>query len=178
MDGLNVLRELGEKSYPALEIRAYPLLSDRSFNIPLAADRINLDLPHRLHILVNPTGVLPETDLGNNRIQAAIGGLPAPQGVLASARQGGSLVFLNWTAVSDPRVAGYRIYRGLAGSPLFPVGSTFTNHWVDLTAALDRTYHYAVASYSNEGIESGFTGLYPASLVSYRSMLPLVVLSR
>ena len=142
--------------------------------IPLDTSPVNLELSHRLHITVNPAGDLPETDLGNNGILAGIGGLPPPQDVHASARTGSSLLFLDWTAVTDPRVAGYRIYRSQPGGSLEPVGTTFVNGFADLTAAMDRAYDYAVVSFSVDGVEGGFQDLVPASLASYRILLPVI----
>lgn len=146
--------------------------------ISLSTAAVNLDLPHRLHILVNPSSSLPETERGNNRIRVAVGGLPVPQGLLAKARQGGSLVFLDWMPLDDSRVAGYRIYRGLSGGTLLPVGTTFTNAWVDLTAALDRKYNYAMASFSKDGIESTLSEVLPVATAANKLMLPLVISSR
>lgn len=164
------------------EVSAAPPAAGQTIVLEIILDHsINLDLPHLLNVAVNPRLDLTEADTANNRLTLEVGGLPAPTDLRASAGSGSSLVLLDWTPVSDPRVAGYRIYRISEGGgerELSPVGTTFVNGFADLTAAMDRSYFYAVVSFSNDGLESAFSELIKADTASSPSVelfLPMVV---
>lgn len=68
-----------------------------------------------------------------------------------------------WTAASDSRVQGYRIYYGTStrtyaqtkGSGI-NAGSSTTSVVTNLT--VDRTYYFAVTSYDAAGNESDYSG--------------------
>ena len=136
---------------------------------------VTLDAAHTLLVTINPTQTVPEGDDTNNSRTGVVGGLPAPSGVRAAAEVGNPLVFLQWPAMDDPRVSGYRIYRAAdQGSPV-PVGSTFVTGFVDLTAVLDRTYHYTVTSVVSIGVESGPSNVVDVTLNSWHLYLPLAV---
>ncbi len=147
-----------------------PIEAGQSALVTIALDQtVNLNLPHQLHVVVNPALSIPEGDASNNTLIVPVGGLPAPENVHPSAGSGSSLILLDWDPVVDPRVAGYRIYRVIADGregELTPVGTTFVNGFADLTAALDRKYLYAVVSFSEDGLESGFSALVEANTAS------------
>lgn len=111
-------------------------------------------LPHTLYAQVNPKQNLPESDYENNMMMVAIGGLPSPEDLEAVAQPGDSAVFLKWSLVGHEDVVGYRVYRSSDGRIYEPVGSSFTNGFVDLSAVLGQSYLYAVASYADDGYES------------------------
>ncbi len=82
----------------------------------------------------------------------------APTGLTATAA-GSGLINLTWTAVNDPRIAGYNVYRGTSsGFTLSPAtlisaqvpGTTY----LDVALADGRTYYYVVTSVLSGGGES------------------------
>jgi fibronectin type 3 domain-containing protein len=84
------------------------------------------------------------------------------------------MVFLQWTELDDPRIAGYRAYRATDDGDPVPVGSTFVPGFVDLTAELDHTYHYTVVSFTEDGIESQSSNVVDVTLEPWRSYLLLI----
>jgi hypothetical protein len=132
------------------------------------------DLPHELVVTINCEQRYSELDVSDNSLSTTLGGLPAPSDVTASARKGSPIVFLTWAEVDDPRIAGYRVYRAAGGDDPMPVGSTFVPGFVDLTTELDRTYHYTVVSFTEDGIESESDNVVDVTLEPWRSYLPLL----
>lgn len=111
-------------------------------------------LPHTLYVQVNPTQSLMESDYENNLKKVVIGGLPVPQELKAVAQPGDSSVFLDWAPVEHEAVVGYRVYRSSDGRIFEPVGSSFGDGFVDLSAVLGHTNLYAVTSFASDGYES------------------------
>jgi len=64
---------------------------------------------------------------------------------------------LFWDPVSDPRLTGYKIYRGTAsgvyGTPIGVVDKNTTS-FVDATGIVGTTYYFTVSSYAVDGTES------------------------
>ncbi len=136
------------------------------------------DVTHSLFVTVNPTRTVAERAATNNSLSTLIGGMPVVTDVVALAQTGNSLVYLQWTPLSDRRVAGYRVYRSQDGGPFAPVGSTFVPGFVDLTALLDHTYHYAVTTFNVDGVESDLSGATEVGASSFRVYLPVALKAR
>ena len=139
---------------------------------------VNLDVTHSLLVVVNPQQAVAETSAENNRLATLIGGMPVVTDVVALAQTGNPLVYLQWTPLTDRRVAGYRVYRSEDGGPFAPVGSTFVEGFVDLTASLDHTYHYAVTTFTIDGVESELSSAMEVGVSSFRVYLPAVLKGR
>ncbi|HET7087241.1 MAG TPA: hypothetical protein VFL17_01185, partial [Anaerolineae bacterium] len=136
---------------------------------------VDLDVTHSLLVVVNPLQAVAEQSAENNRQTTLIGGMPVVTDVVALAQTGNSLVYLQWTPLTDRRVAGYRVYRAEDGGPFVPVGSTFVEGFVDLTASLDHTYRYAVTTFTIDGIESELSSALEVATSSYHVYLPVVL---
>jgi hypothetical protein len=136
------------------------------------------DVAHRLFVTVNPTRTVAERTAINNSLSALIGGMPVVTDVVALAQTGNSLVYLQWTPLSERRVAGYRVYRSEDGGPFAPVGSSFVGGFVDLNASLDHVYHYAVATFNVDGVESELSSALEVGVSSFRVYLPLALKGR
>lgn len=134
----------------------------------------SLDQPHQLIVAVNPQQAIGEQRASNNQQSITIGGLPAPQISITATQRGRRLVGLQWEAVADARIAGYRVYRASTDGRNIPVGSTTASGFVDLSAALGQTYHYSVAAYTAAGVESAPSTSVVVTTSSYRVNLPMV----
>ena len=65
---------------------------------------------------------------------------------------------LSWTAVSDPSVAGYRIYYGVASRTYTNVMDVGTNTTVTISNLVNGvTYYFAATCYNVLGMESGYS---------------------
>jgi hypothetical protein len=135
-----------------------------------------LDLPHTLTVTANPGQVIVEADGTNNSASIVLGGLPVPGGLVGSTQAGSGLAFLQWTPLTDGRIAGYRVYRGVGDGPLAPAGSSLTSGWVDPAASPGATYRYAITAFTEDGIESALSESVQvtASLLN-RRYLPFVL---
>ncbi|MCI0519646.1 MAG: hypothetical protein L0Z70_05245 [Chloroflexi bacterium] len=111
-------------------------------------------LPHTLYVQINPAQSVAESDYSNNLLTLGLGGLPAPQNLVAVAQANSSSVFLEWTPVEHEALGGYRVYRSADGREFEPVGGSLSAGFVDLSALAGVSYTYAVASYSYDGVES------------------------
>lgn len=138
----------------------------------------DLTAERRLYFGINPQQVLSEIGYANNSLALPIGGLPVPQDLSATAQQGQTLVILEWTPISDPRIAGFRIYRQDALGNVTPVGSSFTNGFADLTPLLGQEYEYLVASYDQSGSESARSAPLRVQLPPWRAYLPALLRGR
>ena len=81
----------------------------------------------------------------------------APTGLTVTGTPTASSVGLGWTASSGPDVAGYRIYRNGAATPLNSSLVTSTGY-TDSTVAGGTTYSYAVSAVNTSGVESARSG--------------------
>jgi hypothetical protein len=123
-----------------------------------------VDQPRSLHVRINADGALAEADAGNNDASTVVGRLPAPQALAVEERRLDRLVLLSWDAPQDDRIVGYRIWRApaadlRAGPQWFPVGSTFSTSFVDLTGDAGQDDAYRVTAFSAGGIESSPSGI-------------------
>lgn len=125
-----------------------------SVTLTVAPPAEGYDTPHTLIVTANPRQEISERTASNNKQETTIGGLPAPTDVTAMVKPGEERVYLQWPPADHPQIAGYRVYRGTAGETLHPVGSTFITGFLDLTSKHNQEYQYAIASYSESGIES------------------------
>jgi fibronectin type 3 domain-containing protein len=86
---------------------------------------------------------------------------PAPP-VLNEPLAGDQKLIITWSAVDDPTLVGYRVYRGTSRtgtySPIATVESDTTTY-TDYPIDNGTTYWYKVASISNEGFESDLSSL-------------------
>lgn len=96
----------------------------------------------------------PDLDGSNNFNVLPLPGLPVPTNVLASNRGGIPATQLQWRGSTDPRVAGYRVYRREADGRFVPHGASTVEGFLDLSAQFGVMRTYAVASYSQRGVES------------------------
>jgi hypothetical protein len=121
------------------------------------------DQPRSLHVRINADGALAESDAGNNDASTVVGRLPAPQLLTIEERRLDRLVLLAWERPQDDRIVGYRIWRArvpAAGQApqWFPVGSSFSESFVDLTGDAGQDDLYQVTAFSAGGIESPPSG--------------------
>lgn len=100
--------------------------------------------------------------------------MPAPSDVVALTQPGKPLVFLNWTPLSDPRVAGYRVERTDADGNVEAIGSTLTAGFADITAQFNRTYTYAVFGYTAGGVDSAPGDGLTVTIDPFRVYLPVI----
>jgi len=161
------------------QIQVGDLTAGQLFTVPLElALPPNPNLLHELFVTINADLAITETNLANNSLSIPLGGLPAPEGVSVSAQPGRSLVFLEWAPAVDPRVVGVRIYRRAGGDRLEPVGSSLGTGFVDLTAAFDQSYQYALTSFAQDGSESVHTepiGVTLSPKQGYQVYLPAIL---
>lgn len=137
-----------------------------SVTLTVAPPAEGYDTPHTLIVTANPRQEISERSAINNQQETTIGGLPAPADVIAMVKPGDERVYLQWPPADHPQIAGYRVYRGAAGETLHPVGSTFITGFLDLTSKHNQEYQYAIASYSENGTESGQRAMVRASTPS------------
>ena len=70
----------------------------------------------------------------------------------------GLSVEFEWTANTEPDLAGYNMYRSLAdGGPYQKIGSTTTPGYVDNTVEFDVVYYWVVTAFDEDGNESGYS---------------------
>ena len=146
-----------------------------SVTLDIAPPPDTLDRAHTLVVTVNPGQAIAEQSAQNNSQSVTLGGLPAPEGLVAATQRGSPLVFLEWQKLDDPRIAGYRVYRVGERGERAPVGSSFINGWVDINAALDQHYRYVVTSFTDDGVESAPGAPIDVQIGTRRIFLPLVV---
>ncbi len=121
------------------------------FNAPA---RAFADEQHTLYAVIVPGDELVELSGDNNVGTRVFAGLPVPVDLATFSTPGYAQVQVGWTAGTDPRVIGYRVYR-LEGGEWMPLGSTPANGFLDLSAQFGVSRTYAVSSYSIRGVESG-----------------------
>jgi hypothetical protein len=146
-----------------------------SVTLDLTPPPDTLDREHTLVVTVNPGQAVTERSAQNNSQSITLGGLPAPEGLVAAIQRGSPLVFLEWQKPDDPRIAGYRVYRVDQRGERTPAGSSFINGWVDINAALDQHYRYVVTSFTDDGVESAPSAPIDVRTGSRRLFLPLVM---
>ena len=120
-----------------------------------------LEMEHALFLTVNPFQDIAEQTSADNQLVLNLGGLPVPNGLQAQTQAGIPGVNLYWSAESDPRVVGYRIYRVNEVGEQVAVGSSLSETWTDIDVNLDQTYWYAVAAFTNNQTESA-----PSNVIS------------
>jgi hypothetical protein len=126
-------------------------------NVPAS---FRADEPRTLQVAVNPRGTIDESDGGNNLLVATLGALPAPRGLQLTQRRGDRNIKLAWAAPTDARVRGHRIWRATPPAApggranWYPVGSTFSNAFIDLTGDEGVRHWYRVTAYGAAGVES------------------------
>jgi hypothetical protein len=158
-------------------VSEFELMNTITLTLPVVLPA-ELNAARHLYVSINPQQSIPESLYQNNTAVLTIGGLPVPQNLSGSARQGQTLVLLDWLPLSDPRVAGYRVYRQDTLGNVDAVGSTFTNGFADMTPLLDQEYSYRVASFDASGRESARSEPLFVQLPSFREYLPLVMRPR
>lgn len=117
-----------------------------------------------LHVRINGTAAIPEVDAGNNTGVAVYGRLPTPEAPLVTEWPGAREVRLSWTRPDDPRIAGFRVWRApvpAAGEEpaWYPVGSTYTEAFVDLTGDEGMPNWYRLTAFTARGAESAPGGI-------------------
>jgi hypothetical protein len=103
---------------------------------------------------------------------------PTPSGVATAAGSGAPAVVVTWTAVTDPNVVGYHVYRGtqpggpytrLTSSPLSASGPL---RYSDVMVTAGSTYYYVVTSIDAAGRESPFSAESSMTVPSAAPVLP------
>ncbi len=72
----------------------------------------------------------------------------------ASATAGDGRVNLDWPDVSDPRLAGYRVYRRAGTGSWSPIATTTSSALTDTKVTIGTTYTYRVTAYDRSENES------------------------
>ncbi len=121
-----------------------------NFNAPATAFA---DEQHFLYAKVVPADDMIELSGTNNIGSREFPGLPTPAGLASFTTPGYAPVQLGWDAITDPRIAGFRVYRR-EGNAWTPLGSSPGNGFLDLSAQFGVSRTYAVTSYSIRGVES------------------------
>lgn len=146
---------LDGEGLPAGEALLNGMSAGSSITVTLALTLpVNTAITHTLYIQALPSGLVSERSNANNTAMLTLGGLPAPEQVRAAAQNGIDFVLLDWAAVPDERVAGYRIYRAVDGGEFVEAGSALETEWVDMNAPLNHTYAYRVTAFTADGAES------------------------
>jgi hypothetical protein len=99
-----------------------------------------------LHVVLDATNDVTETDENNNTARAVLRNSPGPSGLFAFGDPGHSGITLEWTPVAGEGNPTYAILRAPAGEdPVFEfVGSTTGNTWSDPLVEADTDYQYQV----------------------------------
>ncbi len=99
---------------------------------------------------------------GQSAVVAAKDTFPpaVPSDLAAVANAGGNSIDLSWTAGAEPDLAGYRVYRRIAGAQAAPVrvsGADLltTPAWSDTAVSKGERYAYSVSATDTSGNESG-----------------------
>ena len=98
---------------------------------------------------------LAESDVSNNSRSVAVGALPPPTGLENVDGDASGNVIIQWDAVDDPRVTGYRVYRRNPDGSLLHVGASAVPGFADFSAHPEQRYGYFVTSHSARLTESG-----------------------
>lgn len=98
--------------------------------------------------------------------------LPAPAVVTATNREDGS-VDIAWVPVTDPAVAGHKVYRGItSGGPYGPLTpaplAPSVMSYNDRTALPSETYYYVVTTVDTSGAESVYSSQTVVTVPSFR----------
>ncbi len=108
-----------------------------------------------LHVVANPGGALNESDAGNNSRVITLGQLPPPENLRVTSDRASGVIIIHWDAVTDPRVASYRVYRSDADGTTVAIGSSEVAGYADFSAGSGQMYQYTVTSLSERMMESG-----------------------
>jgi len=134
-----------------------------TLDVPMPADA-QPDQLRWLHLALEGGITESDRDGRDNRLRVLIGGLPMPDNLRPVTRVGGEVVLLEWDAVEDERVAGYRVYALDAEGEPVAIGFTPVNGFADLTLAPGFNRTYMVTSLSASGSESAFSDAAVAAL--------------
>ncbi|MBI1299960.1 hypothetical protein GC175_33975 [bacterium] len=112
---------------------------------------------HLLYVVVNPHGQLTEQSLTDNEVELPFGSLPAPVNLFTHAPDGAGFLVLQWAAVDDTRVVGYKVYRVADDGSLSAAGSSPVAGWRDSHPACAEICRYVVTAYTDDLQESAFS---------------------
>jgi hypothetical protein len=112
---------------------------------------------HLLYVVVNPHGQLAEQSLADNEVELSFGSLPAPVNLFAHTVEGAGFLVLQWAAVDDARVVGYKIYRVADDGSLSAAGSSPVAGWRDSHPVCTEICRYVVTAYTADLQESAFS---------------------
>lgn len=93
----------------------------------------------------------------DNAAMITKGEMPVPTGLSTRVKTDSQIVGIDWIAPSDPRVAGYRVYKRAENGEYLPYGSTPISSFADFFAGFRDIERYRVSSYSARGIESALS---------------------
>jgi hypothetical protein len=89
-----------------------------------------------------------------DQLREVLNVMPVPQHVEVATRLDSTVVNLSWDAVSDSRVAGWRVWRLREDGTWKHLGSTTVPGYVDIFGLVGKETQYKVAAYSSNGMES------------------------
>jgi hypothetical protein len=122
--------------------------------LPLAPPARSPTGEHALYVVVNPHGQLAEQSLVDNEVELSFGALSAPVNLFTHTPEGAGFLVLQWAAVDDARVAGYRIYRVADDGSLSAAGSSPVPGWRDSHPNCAEICRYVVTAYTADLQES------------------------
>lgn len=126
-----------------------------------------------LHALVVASAGLDELTDDNNQLKLEYPGMPVPENLASNALPGVPQVQLGWDPISDPRLAGFRVYRQEASGDWTPMGASPGQGFLDLSASFFTPRTYAVSSYSSRGIESALSApITVMPVIAGQSLMP------
>lgn len=165
ISGLGVLESLGAGDVIASQI---------ALTLPTSPD-----LAHTLYVTIAPPSSVQESTLVDNTATLPMGGIPAPQQVMASLQNHNNhAALVTWQMVMDSRVKGYRIYRapasGLNAGVFTLIGTTQKLDWLDVTAGAGQSYLYGITALGSSGVESPMSQSAKANIAYDTIYLPIV----
>ena len=112
------------------------------------------DRRRTLFVEVRADGAEFDANAADNQAQASTGAMPVPSDLVVLVRTDSPAMLLQWEAVDDPRIAGYRVYKRAENGDFVPYGSSPEKGYADLFAGFRDVEQYRVTSFSHNGIES------------------------
>ena len=95
--------------------------------------------------VVEPEGIVPESDLSNNTARAILGRPPSPLQAFGNSDPERRVISLGWTASGTRGIAQYRVFRSQTpGAGYELVGTTVNTDFIDTLVRPGVQYYYVV----------------------------------
>ena len=129
--------------------------------------------------VLDPQGVVTETNKGNNVASLLLGEIPAPAGLTVAGHAIDHSATLVWTPSPVSGIVRYRIYRAAgAAGPFHLVGLAGGPAYVDSLLSYGQTYYYRVAAEDGAGVVSPAGNVASATVPwPHRLYLPVQLVS-